>query len=698
MKDTQYSVIDARLEEALEKFFDGIAVRKTVGDSTILGAVRKANGARVDIYTPAYALATDDKRRAAMLAQYQAYEKLGSSRLQAPVRLFREKAFRKFPALALLACDVPVMDAAFDTRDQESRLAVFVQFIKALAELHGAGIVHGGITNGCLRRETPDGAVRLCDFGFSGERPTTVTGQASEYQSRHVVTNAQPRFVDDVHAAGMLGYRIFLGEGGPVQVLTGTTTADEETITAAILGEATPAPSGAELFPEGHLSAEHLSRLLARMTARAGAGAPYSNAKAVLQALEAVLETPELRLPDVEPAAASRPSAETIIPVQSAPRRSVSAATALALFLGTIGGVGGAVYFYGEADRMGTAYGKARAAATRLADDKAQLAANLEAATVTTEVLVNGASVLTGAHYSGARTASEATQTNMSAAETAFDTALAAFKAGDYDTATTAGETTIDAASSALTDTQAVRDSAREARIAAENALAAAILAEGSDTDAISAVGGGFEAAETAFAESRFGDASAIWASGTDSLRAIVETRRGKAEAAANAATDRMPAKTSDNAATLVLGSWLMQRAKDAMDTGRYAEAEAVYLRAGQRFVQSVVPSSEMAESTPSSAPAAPSPDNDTPQTYNAAEAPAKAGAKTPVSVPVDQDNSFAFDTTSTPMVAGSVMQVVMENAKTLCIAAGGRLQNSPVSEEADSGIHVHCAFEKEAM
>ena len=82
---------------------------------------------------------------------------------------------------------------------------------------------------GVVRREAEGGGLRLTELTFSGGRSTTVAHQPAAFQSRHIVNSAQPRAEDDVHAAGMLGYRIILGPDGPARVLTGA-PADEEAL------------------------------------------------------------------------------------------------------------------------------------------------------------------------------------------------------------------------------------------------------------------------------------------------------------------------------------------------------------------------------------------------------------------------------------------------------------------------------------
>ena len=191
MQDTANNVIDSRLSEALGQYFNGVTLRNTVGDCSILTGVRKQNGAPVSIYTPSFSVARDEAISADIGKAFAAYDKLASPRLQAAERLLTSRAFKKTPALAVLSCPVPVFDDAFDTLPLANRLHLFDEVLEGLAALHGAGLVHGNLSPDVVRREAEGGGARLCDLTFSGDRSTTVTSQPPAYQSRHVINAAE---------------------------------------------------------------------------------------------------------------------------------------------------------------------------------------------------------------------------------------------------------------------------------------------------------------------------------------------------------------------------------------------------------------------------------------------------------------------------------------------------------------------------
>ena len=61
MSEATPHVVDARLQEALDQYFNGVQLRATIGDVAVLSAIRKQNSAPVDVYTPSFEAAREDK-------------------------------------------------------------------------------------------------------------------------------------------------------------------------------------------------------------------------------------------------------------------------------------------------------------------------------------------------------------------------------------------------------------------------------------------------------------------------------------------------------------------------------------------------------------------------------------------------------------------------------------------------------------
>lgn len=438
MTDTANRVVDSRLLEALEGYFNGVRLDRTVGDCSVLTAIRKQNGAPVDIYTPSHAASRDDAAVEAIGKEFQTYEKLGHPRLQAAERRLSSGAFKKAPALALLSCPVPVFDEAFDLHPVDFRLKVFDEVLEGLSALHGAGLIHGNLSDHAVRREDGDGPLKLCEFTFSGGRATVVTGQPVAYQTRHVVNAAQPRVEDDVHAAGMLGYRILLGRGGETRVLTGREGEDDpDRLIAAILGQTTDAPDAAMLFPDGHRSGAQIARLLARMTGRLPNAAPFSSAGAAQKALRSVLTNPQEGLAEEAPIVPRAAAAQDLPPVIV--RSGVSRATALVLFIGFLASTAGAVWFYLQNEEARAELAGLRAAAGEvLAEARAggdAALAEVEAANARIAELEAAAAETDGALDAANAAGAEASErvaalaAEFAATEAARDEALAALAA-----------------------------------------------------------------------------------------------------------------------------------------------------------------------------------------------------------------------------------------------------------------------------
>jgi sulfatase modifying factor 1 len=586
MTDTVSNVIDTRLQDALGQFFNGVALRRTVGDCTILSAIRKQNGAPVDIYTASYAAARDEAVVAQIAKEFETYEKLNSPRLQSPERLLASRAFRKTPALAVLSCPVPVFDEAFDTRGQEFKLRVLDEILEGLAKLHGAGIVHGNLHPDAIRRESTEGGLRLCDFSFSGGRTTTVTALPAAYQSRHVVTASELRLVDDVHAAGMLGYRILLGPGGPEKVLTGVAEdADRETLVSAILGEETAAPDGAALFPDGHPSADQIARLLARMTGRLPNSAPYSTAEAALKALRSVVENPSVGLPSAEAGAApvQRPAYAAPHPAPAGRGDGISRPTALALFGGFVLATAAAIYFFVESGRLSSELSGAQgliAAYDARFEAIGQRVAELREANA---ALRAADRLVTEAHLGGAERASAASGEALAAALSAVTDAEAALGENDGPTASAAAGAAATAARAALDGIAAAR-SASDAAAARAEAAQARLAAAGGSEQAAEGLAAGAEAAR---GEGQLEQAAQGWTEAADAFDTAFEALRAAAVAAkrdAEAARDR--AADRAGTASFVLAEGLLARAEAAFGEGAYGPAAGAYAQAAAAFAR----------------------------------------------------------------------------------------------------------------
>ncbi len=573
MRDTANSIVDSRLTEALGQYFNGVTLKTTVGDCTILSAVRKQNGAPVDIYTPSYTVAREDDVVARLGKAFATYDKLSSTRLQSSERLLTSRAFKKSPALAVLSCPVDVFDDAFDTHPVDVKLQIFNDILEGLATLHQADLVHGNLSRLSVRREAPDASLRLCDLTFAGDRPTTVAAQPIAYQSRNIINTTQPSFVDDVYAAGMLGYRILLGPNGPSLVLTGQPDADSDTIVRAILGEERDAPTAEQLFPEGHPSAEQITRLLARMTGRLANATPYSSADAAHRAFLTVRDNPgAVSIPNT-----STPVAAPLAPVvtQSA-TDGISKPIALTLFAGFLASTAAAGYLFTQnaalMDEREISLASIDILKDKITDERALAASALSAH----EGIVAATRTTARAEYTGAAVATPETADLFSMATASLSQATEAHAAADYATAIADAEIAQNAATQALDLLITAAAKAEVARDEALTALQTARNAAGPDSALLTDAEDQIATAASAFAENKIQIATDAWTGAAERAVAITDSLSREAEFVGTEYTTQR----EDSEATTpqaILASTFATRASAAYDAGQFADAKALY-------------------------------------------------------------------------------------------------------------------------
>lgn len=580
MSDTANNVIDARLTEALGQYFNGVALKQTVGDCTILSAVRKQNGAPVDIYTPSYTVARDDEVTGSIAKAFATYDKLNSTRLQSPERLLTTKAFKKAPALAVLSCPVPVFDDAFDTHPVDAKLQIFDEILDGLATLHQAGLIHGNLSDIAARREAPDGSLRLCDLTFSGDRATTVTAQPTAYQSRNVINTTQPSLVDDVHAAGMLGYRILLGPRGLSQVLTGQPDTEPDQFAAAILGEDRDAPTPEQLFPDGHASATQISRLLARMTGRLPQVGPYSSADAARRAFHTVRDNPQTGQTASAPVAIT-PAAAPLPRSAETSAQGISRPVAVMIFGGFLASTAAAGYFYTE--NTGLIFEK-RLHLDAIDSLKATITQEraVAASALTSHLaIVEATRALDLADYQGAAKASAEANEYLSTAQAAQIAASDAHAAGSFDDATTSAELAKTQATLAREATLTAIDVAATAKDRANVAMATANLAAGSDHSLLTKPTDLMNRASSAYEDGTHTKATQHW---TDAAAAFADATTTLQDQASDAQAT-FTAQSSDAAETtpqVVLAKTFAVRAEGAVTQGKYADAIALFEAASE--------------------------------------------------------------------------------------------------------------------
>ncbi len=595
MDDTSNNVIDARLSEALGQYFNGVTLSKAVGDCSILTGVRKQNGAPVDIYTPSFAISRDDAAVTQMGKDFATYEKLGEANLQATERLLTTRAFRKNPALAVLSCPVPVFDEAFDTRPVDAKLQVFDAVLEGLAALHSKELVHGNIGPDSIRRETAESGLRLCDLTFSSDRATTVSTVSTAYQSRQVINNAQPSAVDDVHAAGMLGYRILMGPDGPARALgLGSDMADDTaSLAAAILGDGAQAPDASLLFPEGHPSGDQIARLLARMTGQLPSAGPYSSAVAARKAYRTLIDTPNIDVARPMAEATAPPIAQAARQVPANPE-GISKATTLMIFGGFLISTAAAAYFYMDAKGANTALANLANKATIMSSELDQSNAELAAFSATLDPIRSAERAVSEARHTGAADASQAAATQVAAANEAMRRIDELVSEGGYSDAAIAANEASTAAQDALRLVQEAQALTQDAQASANDARGAATVAAGRNADLLGEALALFDAADTATDAGRYEEAHDLWSRAADQLNATRDALLDQATTA-QSAEDAASAAVAPGSTSAILGNTYASRGDAAFEDGRYSEATALFEAAIEAYNASELASSSSA-------------------------------------------------------------------------------------------------------
>ncbi|MEM9430739.1 MAG: SUMF1/EgtB/PvdO family nonheme iron enzyme [Pseudomonadota bacterium] len=288
---TQPVRVDTRLYEALEQQFNGLSVRAELGAAILYSGERKVDGRLYDLYLPSSALLADKTRLKTLADTFRRLTQTGSAHLQGHLPLsetvFATSAGRA-TVLGLVGCPDRAIDDHVDQLSFDQKRAMFLDLLRGLSALHEAGLVHGNLAPPAVRRETPAGGLKLCDLAFALDDPIAITEQPLLYQAPAVMADGKPSVVADLHAAGLIGYRLFLGPNGPVRALTGQDGPVDDTLLRQRISAAdAPALRAEDLAPAaGPLAALQLmAPVLARMIGR-GTTEPFLRAGAALKAFE----------------------------------------------------------------------------------------------------------------------------------------------------------------------------------------------------------------------------------------------------------------------------------------------------------------------------------------------------------------------------------------------------------------------------
>ncbi|MEP1598069.1 MAG: SUMF1/EgtB/PvdO family nonheme iron enzyme [Hyphomonas sp.] len=298
-------VINPALRKALEAEFSATKYHATAGACLQYAGARKVDAVYCDIWLPTADVLDDKTLTKQLRNDFKAFSGTDQTHLQGVTQIGSNELRSeggKAPVLAVVACPENIHSSHIDQWDFEQKKSLFLNMLSGLAALHAAGLTHGNLSLGALRRETPKGATKLCDVSFSAGGARQVFMEPSVLMSAQRLDDGTHGIADDLYAAGMLGYRIFSGENGPWKALTGAPEPlTEQQLWQAIKNGPQAWPDAAGICPDDPDAAKFIAPALARMTGQSDTG--FSDASAVLLALN----DPGVRAP--EAAAPARPRA-----------------------------------------------------------------------------------------------------------------------------------------------------------------------------------------------------------------------------------------------------------------------------------------------------------------------------------------------------------------------------------------------------
>lgn len=219
------SIDDAVIAE-LETIYLRLSEVDVPGACHRFSGVRRSDEENCDIYVPTRQTMQDRDKEGALKAAFAAYRSFGGAEfaiqnVSGIIEEISSSGRKKRPVLELVACTEPFFSSASDDLSLEKKAIIFRDLLEALAKLHSRGIVHGFIQDSSIRREKDKPTPKLCDCAFPLGGSIASSGLATEYQSPEFLDNATPTKRTDLYALGMVGYRLFLGVGGPFVALKG---------------------------------------------------------------------------------------------------------------------------------------------------------------------------------------------------------------------------------------------------------------------------------------------------------------------------------------------------------------------------------------------------------------------------------------------------------------------------------------------
>ncbi|MFK8035888.1 MAG: SUMF1/EgtB/PvdO family nonheme iron enzyme [Hyphomicrobiales bacterium] len=172
----------------------------------------KPGASPIEILIPHHDTLADSKLNSQLSQEFKTLNDMNSKNVQRVLALHTSGVFRKSPVLVLHNTGEEITDAYFGKLSQKDRQKLFLQLLNGMADLHNAEVLHGNITLSAVAQLTETGEGQLRHFGLPAGAIRTTGPEARPYLATGRETATAATRADDVHALGMIGYRLFMGE------------------------------------------------------------------------------------------------------------------------------------------------------------------------------------------------------------------------------------------------------------------------------------------------------------------------------------------------------------------------------------------------------------------------------------------------------------------------------------------------------
>ncbi len=206
------------------------------------------------LFVPSAVITRDPKALAEIRQEFGKLYDHTSSSLAQPLGLEHNGPLRDWPALAMERLPRKLSDADIRSLDVETRLDIIENILSGLRDLHGMGLVHGGLVPEAVELAESDAHLpraRLARFVLPSKRSGAVLPEAPRYGVSLAIEGNQTKG-GDLRAAGMIACELLAGRAEvDDSFLTSSFGSIEERWLNWHRDPISPIPEIASLLPDG---------------------------------------------------------------------------------------------------------------------------------------------------------------------------------------------------------------------------------------------------------------------------------------------------------------------------------------------------------------------------------------------------------------------------------------------------------------